>query len=100
MVNDIIPTFDESQQAVLKAEARKWRLPYWDWAAKKKRGDKDVYDAALILKDQTVTVFTSTGETKIPNPVWEFSTSEPMGNLGIERLQYQDDPPKVRSAAA
>ncbi|KAJ7501178.1 hypothetical protein B0H11DRAFT_1713961 [Mycena galericulata] len=96
MVNDIIPTFDVSQQALLKAEASKWRLPYWDWAAKKKRGDKEIYDAALILKDKNVTVFTSTGETSIPNPIWEFSTSEPMGNLGIEPLQYQDDPPKVR----
>ncbi|KAF7341393.1 Di-copper centre-containing protein [Mycena venus] len=94
MVNNVIPTFDISQQALLKAEARKWRLPYWDWAAKKKRGDKEVYDAALILKDRNVTVFTSTGETSILNPMWNFSTSGPMENLGIKPIQYRKNPDK------
>lgn len=98
MVNEVIPTFDISQSEQLTAEARKWRLPYWDWAARKPRGDKKIYDAALILKDETVTVFTSTGEaTTIPNPLWRYRTAKPMGEWGIKPLAITE---KVSSDAA
>ena len=97
MVNEVIPAFDPSQHEQLKAAAREWRLPYWDWAAKKQRGDKKIYDAALILKDKDVKVLTSTGQTTIPNPLYQFTTPEAMGKWGIEPIQYDDNPPKVRS---
>lgn len=102
MVNEVIPTFGASQHEQLKAEARKWRLPYWDWAAKKQRpGEKElVYDAALILKDSDVKVTTSTGETTIPNPLYQFTAPGAMENWGIEPIQYTPGrkgvPPKVR----
>lgn len=101
-MKEVIPTFDDSQQQQLKDEAQKWRLPYWDWAAKKHRGGKDDYDAALILKDREVTVFTSTGQSTIPNPLWQFKTKtgEAMGKWGVKHVQYNDEPVKVRSTAS
>lgn len=104
MVNEVIPeSFDPSQHEQLRAEARKWRLPYWDWAAKKQRtGEQGKhYDAALILKDPTVTVTDSTGERTIPNPMWAFTTApNEMGKWGIKPVQYDDeDPTKVKQAA-
>jgi tyrosinase len=101
MVQEVIPTFDTSQHDTLKAEARKWRLPYWDWAAKKQRTDVDEkdYDVPLILKEPTVKVFTFTGEDDIPNPFFQFTTPYAMGKWGIVHIQYQKDPPKVRQTA-
>jgi tyrosinase len=102
MVKEVIPTFDDSQQQQLRDEAQKWRLPYWDWAAKKHRGGKNIYDAALILKDREVTVLNSTGQSTIANPLWQFKAKngEAMGKWGVKHVQYNDDPVEVRSTAS
>lgn len=97
MVNDVISTFDASQREQMKAEARKWRLPYWDWAAKKQRpGKGNKFDTPLILKDEYVKVFKRTGEETIPNPMWQFNTPEPMGKWNIEPVLYKEKPDKAR----
>lgn len=104
MVKEVIPTFDDSHHQRLRVEAQAWRLPYWDWAAKKQGavGEPAGYDTALILKDRSVDVMTPTGIASIPNPMYEYTTTVPMGDLGITSVQWNDpaDPPaKVRYAA-
>ncbi|KZT38875.1 Di-copper centre-containing protein [Sistotremastrum suecicum HHB10207 ss-3] len=88
MINDIIPTFPDEDQDKLTESANAWRLPYWDWAAKKKRESSRIatYEAPLIVKEPTVTVQTSTGPTEIPNPMHSFRTERPMGEYGINAL--------------
>lgn len=97
----VIPTFDASLREQLEGEARKWRLPYWDWAAKKQRKTEMIYDAALILRDRDVKVLLApfgTEETTIPNPIYQFTTRDHvvMETWGIKPVQYQKDPPEVR----
>ncbi|KAJ7218944.1 hypothetical protein C8J57DRAFT_1596327 [Mycena rebaudengoi] len=97
MIKHIIPTFHPSDHARLEAEAQKWRLPYWDWATKKTRGGKQIYDVPLIFREEKVTVTTSTGQTTISNPLWMFSTAPAeMGKWGIKPVPYDpSDPSKV-----
>lgn len=90
MVEEVIPKlFNKSEHERLHAEAREWRFPYWDWAAKKQRlgEDQPDYDAPLILKDRTVEVFDSMSPLGrfIPNPLYQFTApgSHPMEDWGI-----------------
>ncbi|KZT32118.1 hypothetical protein SISSUDRAFT_1067183 [Sistotremastrum suecicum HHB10207 ss-3] len=89
MRDEIIPSFPQSQQSNLFAAARTWRFPYWDWAQKKSRpGFKAPnYDVPLLVKSANVDVLTSTGKQTIPNPLYSFKTTTPMGDHGRYGLQ-------------
>lgn len=57
MINKIIPTFPENERAGLIEAANTWRLPYWDFAALKRREDKlENYELPLIATKEKITV--------------------------------------------
>lgn len=88
MTTEIIPTFPANQQADLTAAANTWRLPYWDWAAKKVRGSSEPdYAVPLIVLNETIEVSTPTGQSTIKNPMYSFTTPQPMGDYGVNSLQ-------------
>ncbi|KZT39062.1 Di-copper centre-containing protein [Sistotremastrum suecicum HHB10207 ss-3] len=93
MITQVIPPYPSpSHRAKLEAEAKAWRLPYWDWAAKKiDPNDPDAppnYNVPEILRQPEWTVSTPSGVSKkIPNPLYAFITSESMGTFGIPDVE-------------
>ncbi|KAK3178646.1 hypothetical protein OEA41_000783 [Lepraria neglecta] len=71
----------------LKTAATQWRLPYWDWAQQWKNTatDQAVYRVPHIVRDKELYIATSTGWTKVSNPMYQFvmPNKEPMGKHGI-----------------
>ncbi|KAK7457900.1 hypothetical protein VKT23_010247 [Stygiomarasmius scandens] len=99
MINEVIPEYDiYGMRDVLVKEANSFRLPYWDWAAKKKRTDPqtgetvEVYDLPLIVLKPTVKVWTGvptipTKDVEIPNPLYCFRTEKAMAEYGVTSVQ-------------
>lgn len=93
MVNEIIPKYPESMREDFLEAATTFRLPYWDWAAKKKRSgeDSEIYDIPLIAKEPTIEVlsFDGTSPTSVPNPMYKFTMpgDERMGCSGVGDVQ-------------
>lgn len=83
----VIPYFPVKDRDNLYTLAKSWRLPYWDWAARR----EDVTDPSLaedynvpwIIRLETVPVLTPFGVWPIPNPLYTFKTPEKMGTYGI-----------------
>lgn len=68
MVNEIIPNqmpTDETTQDSLKAAAKAWRLPYWDWAVNN--------EVPLLAQDQEIEVSTRFGTAKIKNALYQYN---------------------------
>jgi hypothetical protein len=86
MMDEVIPSFPKAERDHLVTTARKWRLPYWDWAAKKPRNawQPAGYRIPLIAENRTISVLTPNGTATIPNPMYVFTTPQPMGVHGIE----------------
>src|SRR5437763_680397 len=91
MVNEIIPKFPEADRGDLTKAAAAWRLPYWDWAAKKKRGtNPPAYDVPLIVKDPRIEVVGyDLKSVYVDNPMYRFMMpdGERMGCSGISDIQ-------------
>jgi tyrosinase len=96
MLNDVIPDYDPNTQEILKAEAVKFRLPYWDWAEKKTRTGQEfkIYDLPLIVQQEKVQVTLPGGKSEtISNPFWCFNVGDrpAMGEYGITPVQISAD---------
>ncbi|KAI9868865.1 MAG: hypothetical protein M1813_004716 [Trichoglossum hirsutum] len=67
MVNKIIPDDmpeDQTTQDSLKAAAKAWRFPYWDWAAHN--------EVPILCQNQSVGVYTKAGPATIKNPMYQY----------------------------
>lgn len=76
MQNEVIKKLPENVRKVWHDAAATFRLPYWDWAEKKKRGNSVVYDVPVIVKDPQIEVLNlKDGITvvKIDNPMYKFT---------------------------
>jgi tyrosinase len=94
MIQVIIPSFPADQQDELTDAANAWRLPYWDWAAKKSRcSSQPEYNVPLIVLPKTIQVNTPSGQTTINNPLYDFTTPKPMGDYGVNSLIAVDNLP-------
>jgi tyrosinase len=90
MVNEIIPKYAEELQEDFKDAAATFRLPYWDWAAKKQRGDSKDYDVPQIVKEPRIAVLGYDGnQTYMDNPMYKFTmpNNERMGCSGVSDMQ-------------
>ena len=94
-MKNLITTFPQDQQANLNAAADSWRLPYWDWAAKKNDGGSINFNVPNILKQPTIQVITPTGPQTFNNPTYKFST--PNGQLFRDLGIHGDDQEGVPS---
>lgn len=87
MVNEIIPQFPASQQALWRQQAESWRLPFWDCAQNRRVPD--------LAKYPTITVPRPAGGTvRIDNPLFQFRmpTDRPMRSEGVgTENTWQDD---------
>ncbi|KAI1801867.1 Di-copper centre-containing protein [Daldinia bambusicola] len=88
MENEVIKKLPESSRKAWHNAAATFRLPYWDWAEKKKRGDSVVYDVPIIAKAAKIEVLDlNDGVTvvKIDNPMYKFTmpSGAPMGSYGV-----------------
>ncbi|KAI0854170.1 Di-copper centre-containing protein [Daldinia vernicosa] len=76
MENEVIKKLPENMRKVWRDAAATFRLPYWDWAEKKKRGDAVVYDVPIIAKAPEIEVINlndGTTTVKIDNPMYKFT---------------------------
>jgi tyrosinase len=65
MVNEIIPNqMATDKQDSLKAAAKAWRLPYWDWAVNN--------EVPLLAQNESIEVSTKLGTAKIKNPLYQY----------------------------
>lgn len=77
MIQEVIPqSVPPNDRPEYIALAKDFRLPFWDWA-------KKPTDLPAIAKDPTISVFFPQAKYSIPNPLYKFTTTEVMGNLGI-----------------
>ncbi|KZS89024.1 Di-copper centre-containing protein [Sistotremastrum niveocremeum HHB9708] len=88
MIEVIIPRFPPATHAALVAQAKAWRLPYWDWAAKKvDPNDPSAppnYNLPQLVTQPGGRIFGPEGiEIEFPNPLNTFVADEPMGEYGI-----------------
>ncbi|KZT39467.1 Di-copper centre-containing protein [Sistotremastrum suecicum HHB10207 ss-3] len=87
MIQVVIPYFPPEEQGDLIEQAKAWRLPYWDWAAKKNNSQNPQepvnYNVPWIVRLETIPVLTPAGVWPITNPLYTFRTPEPMGKYGI-----------------
>jgi len=99
MTKEIIPTFPQHEHAKLFAAAHTFRMPYWDFAAKKTRDPSKPasYYIPLIVLPKRIRVVTSMGEKDIDNPMYKFTTPEPMGKYGIVPMQIPCEESPVQS---
>jgi tyrosinase len=90
MINEIIPKYPPSDRDGFRRAAATWRLPYWDWAAKKKRGTKITYDVPLIVQQETIEIINyDLGSANVENPMYRFTMpgKERMGCAGVSDIQ-------------
>ena len=99
VMRDLIPReFATQDQAAMFRAADTWRLPFWDWAAKKPDWDptnpenpQNVgpvvgLNVPYLLTQKTVYVKSKTGSAvEMPNPMWKYTppTGKTFGNHGI-----------------
>ena len=107
MVNDIIPTFQESEHKELKKAANQWRWPFWDWATKKKQTptDQPNYNVPKIIRPPQVEVRTPDGSAMVRNPFHGFEMPEgvAMGDPKLKQDIVTRDPvshPQIISCIA
>ncbi len=124
MHEKVIPIlFDQSQWPELRAAADSWRLPYWDWAARKPDwhdpNGKYGPNVPYIVTQPKVEVRSRTGTVIADNPMWKYSlfqkpnASVTFGDLGIPynlegepvscavlRLWVHTDPPQFDASKA
>ncbi|KAI8958938.1 Di-copper centre-containing protein [Daldinia sp. FL1419] len=94
MENEVITMLPESDRKVWQDAASTFRLPYWDWAEKKKRGDSVVYDVPVIVKSPEIEVLDlKDGITvvRVGNPMYKFTMPEgvAMGTYGVKDVDSQ-----------
>ncbi|KAG8530975.1 uncharacterized protein KY384_004332 [Bacidia gigantensis] len=95
MLEKVVPKYPITGglQDRLRASARQWRLPYWDWAERKSvdHGLK-TYTVPKIVKDKELDIMTSTGPLKVRNPMYQFvmPNNEVMGKHGVHH--YAEKP--------
>jgi len=72
-------TFSGKELDAMLSAADQWRLPYWDWAAKKpdyKKGNPQVsdydYNLPVAFLESEIVLGTSKIPAKIPNPLYQF----------------------------
>ncbi|KAI1478854.1 Di-copper centre-containing protein [Daldinia eschscholtzii] len=92
MENEVITKLPENRRKVWHDAAATFRLPYWDWAEKKQRGDSVVYDVPLIAKDARIEVYNlkdGSTKVKIDNPMYKFTMPDglAMGSYGVEDVE-------------
>lgn len=103
MVNEVIPKYPESKRKDFLDAAATFRLPYWDWAAKKERSGSDspIYDIPLIAKEPRIEVlsFDGANTTFLPNPMFKFTMpdDERMGCSGVSDVQDTTSDGKIVS---
>ncbi|KAI3326155.1 Di-copper centre-containing protein [Xylariaceae sp. AK1471] len=92
MKDEVIPKLPKGRQGDWLDAAKNWRLPYWDWAQKKPRDGKDVYDLPQIAKDPRIEVLDwkdAVSSISIDNPMYKFKMpdNERMGCAGVGDVQ-------------
>ena len=88
MIEDIIPKFPENQHHILTYAAQHWRLPFWDWASKKKVIDTSEYDYDVpqLVRLELVKIRTPEGWNWVKNPLYVFRMPKnaTMGDAGVK----------------
>lgn len=87
-MKNLVGQYPQADQARLNSAADTWRLPFWDWAAKKPNpSGPPSLNVPQIVKLPNVEVYPPQGGKKtIPNPMYKFSmpNKTPMGQHGVD----------------
>lgn len=79
MITEIIPnhfgSFPQQDRDLLLDAASTWRMPYWDWAARKSDGTNTTpnFTLPLALQHRQVTIHTPVGQRIVNNPLFQFT---------------------------
>ena len=91
-------SWDEATKKRLNASADKWRLPYWDWAAGKKKTGS--YQVPSMANGATINVYRPDGQLETPpNPMFSYSPGtafKDVKGFPVE-LNSNGDPPNKRN---
>ena len=89
-MKNLVQQYPQSDQAHLNAACDSWRLPYWDWPAKKPQpSGQPNYSVPQIATLPTLDVIPPSGGVEnLPNPMYKFTMpkGETMGQHGIGNL--------------
>jgi hypothetical protein len=85
-------TGDEKAKTLWKLAARKWRLPYYDWARSSSLPQLVANPEISVIKDIVDGVFQT---VDVPNPMYSFRNGVAMGDasMGDYRIPRADDVP-------
>ena len=88
MLKETIPAWPDKDgiHARFIAAAKEWRLPYWDWAQKKRdqNGNMTYLLPQIVLLSQ-LSMMSPVGPIKVRNPMYKFVMpgNAPMGKYGV-----------------
>ena len=87
-MSDIIGRFDaavhENEKTAWERAASHWRLPYWDWAVKRKWIKPEHYGVPLLVAlPHVVIMLPRNKSTTLANPLYQFTNPslKPMGDI-------------------
>jgi tyrosinase len=100
MVDEVIPKLPQDRRKTWLDAAATFRLPYWDWAQKKSRDGKEIYDVPIIKKNPRIEVVdlnTPSSTVFIDNPMYKFKMpdDERMGCSGVIDVQDTNKDGKI-----
>ena len=96
-MNEEVQKYTPVERPSLLEAARTWRLPYWDWAAKKplpedpKRQDYNV-PLVFLTKEVQIRLPTVLGYGSYPNAFYQFTMPKSIA-MGDDSLQSKDKNP-------
>lgn len=96
-------SWDDATKKRLNNAADKWRLPFWDWAAKGPDKKTGTYKVPHIAYGTTVKVFRPDGQSETPqNPMYSYSPSGAFKDLGVNLdsdEKHQDNAVRLASCS-
>lgn len=78
-VQNVVNSFPASTRGRWANAAATLRMPYWDWAMAPPSGQSSV---PTLIRDQTVTVTTPSGQQTIKNPLYSYTFNPVSNDLG------------------
>jgi hypothetical protein len=77
-------SWDDATKKRLNDAADKWRLPFWDWAAKRPDTKTGTYKVPHIAYGTTVKVFRPDGQSETPqNPMYSYGPGGAFKDFGV-----------------
>lgn len=86
-------SWNDATKKRLNDAADKWRLPFWDWAAKRPDKEAGTYKVPHIAYGTTVKVFRPDGQSETPqNPMYSYGPGGAFKDFDVNLDSDEDHP--------